>query len=181
MKVTILKEAGVEEALLGLSLSYNQPVEKMKSVADRLAHKDPSESKFLRFITVWLDITAPRYWFTQLDTYKVGKEQLSESTMHALMRGIKYSEDYVPETSMLSIQVVNNAIWDGNFAGAKANLPEGFLQRRILCTNYQTLGRIISQRRNHKLPEWHLFIRAILTQVEHPEWLPGYENAKDEI
>jgi len=178
MKVTILKEAGVEEALLGLSLSYNQPIEKMKAVADKLAHKDPSESKFLRFITVWLDITAPRYWLIEMDTYKVGKEQLSESTMHTLMRGIRRSEDYVPETSILSIGVVNDAIWAGDFARAKANLPEGFLQRRIVCTNYQTLGRIISQRKNHKLSEWREFIRAILTQVEHPEWLPKYPGGE---
>ena len=29
MKVHVLREAGYEEALLGLSLSYNQPIEKM--------------------------------------------------------------------------------------------------------------------------------------------------------
>jgi len=65
MKVTILREAGYEEALLGLSLSYGQPVEEMPQVASILYRKDDSESKFLRQICIWLDITAPRYWWQQ--------------------------------------------------------------------------------------------------------------------
>lgn len=40
--------------------------------------------KFLRMITVWLDITAPLYWWKEFDTYKVGTVSNSCSTMHKL-------------------------------------------------------------------------------------------------
>lgn len=37
-----------------------------------LANAGPDHGKFLRFITVSLDITAPLYWWKEFDTYKVG-------------------------------------------------------------------------------------------------------------
>lgn len=63
MKIQILEESGYNHALLGLSLSYNQPVEKMPGVANRLANKDMAHNKFLESIIVWLDITAMRGWW----------------------------------------------------------------------------------------------------------------------
>ena len=53
----------------------------------------------------------------------------------------------------------------------KMNLPEGFLQRRIVCTNYKVLRNIIQQRRNHRLKWWDHFINQILIQCEYPEYL----------
>lgn len=40
--------------------------------------------KFMRMITVYLDITAPLYWWKEFDTYKVGTVANSCSTMHKL-------------------------------------------------------------------------------------------------
>ena len=40
--------------------------------------------KFMRMITVYVDITAPFYWWKEFDTYKVGKVQNSCSTMHKI-------------------------------------------------------------------------------------------------
>lgn len=40
--------------------------------------------KFLRMIVVYVDITAPRYWWTEFDTYKVGTVANSCSTMHKI-------------------------------------------------------------------------------------------------
>lgn len=40
--------------------------------------------KFMRFITVTCDITAPLYWWKEADTYKVGTVSNSCSTMHTL-------------------------------------------------------------------------------------------------
>jgi hypothetical protein len=40
--------------------------------------------KFLRFINVTVDITAPLYWWKEADTYRIGKEQNSCSTMHKI-------------------------------------------------------------------------------------------------
>jgi hypothetical protein len=40
--------------------------------------------KFMRMIVVWLDITAPLYWWKEFDTYKVGTVANSCSTMHKI-------------------------------------------------------------------------------------------------
>ena len=40
--------------------------------------------KFMRMITVYVDITAPLYWWKEFDTYKVGTVANSCSTMHKI-------------------------------------------------------------------------------------------------
>ncbi len=69
MKVTVLEESGYQHALLGLSLSRGITLEHADRVAQRLAGKDGGHNKFLESIAVWMDITAPRYWWQQFDTY----------------------------------------------------------------------------------------------------------------
>lgn len=49
-----------------------------------LAKAGDDHGKFLRMIHVQADITAPRYWWTEYDTYKVGTVANSCSTMHKL-------------------------------------------------------------------------------------------------
>ena len=45
----------------------------------------------------------------------------------------------------------------------KDALPEGYLQTRVDTYSYQTLRRIVAQRHNHRLPEWHQFVDWIKT------------------
>jgi hypothetical protein len=157
--------------MLGLSLSYNQPVAKMPAVAARLLPRGGSHVKFLESIAVWLDITAPRYWWQQFDTYRIGITKQSESTMHTLLKRPLVQADLerpIPETVL---DALNERIAAKRFDEVKALLPEGFLQRRIVCTNYKALRHIVGQRHDHRLAEWQTFIRAVLEQVEHPEYL----------
>ena len=57
------------------------------NLAKRLCQAGSSEhAKFLRQIEVWVNITAPRFWWTEFDTYKIGTTANSQSTLHALMR-----------------------------------------------------------------------------------------------
>ena len=86
MHIAIPKEAGYEEAILGLSLNKNQPIENMPNVLRRLAHKGGGHSKALESICVWLDITAPRFWWAEFDTYRVGMTKQSQSTIHTLIK-----------------------------------------------------------------------------------------------
>ena len=171
MKVEILYEAGYTAALLGLSLSYNRPFREMPQVAARLYSRDDSEAKFLRFLVVWLDVVAPRYWWCQMDTYTIGKEQQSESTMHTILEGPLTQENFIRPIFSEVLNSLNNIIESRDLLLLKSDLPEGFLQRRILVTNYQTLRRIIRQRRNHKLPEWCEFIAQLVNQLEHQEFI----------
>ncbi len=50
----------------------------------RLRNAGTDHSKFMRMITVYLDITAPLYWWKEFDTYKVGTVANSCSTMHKI-------------------------------------------------------------------------------------------------
>ena len=79
MKVEILKEAGYDEALLGLSLSYGTTIERAEEVAKKIASKNGGHNKFLESIIMWIDVTAPRYWWSQMDTYRMMTKQ-SQST-----------------------------------------------------------------------------------------------------
>jgi len=170
MKVEILREAGFDEALLGISLSYNSGGD-MKVVADKLVKRGGSHSKFLESIAVWIDINAPRYWWSQFDTYRIGVTKQSESTMHTLTKRMLTAQDFETQIDIGTILKLNEMIAKNKLNEAKANLPESFLQRRIVCTNYMTLQRIIRQRRTHELIEWHQFCDDVLAQCKHPEFL----------
>lgn len=51
----------------------------------RLVKGGASHRKFLRYITVTMDVTAPLYWWKEFDTYKISTVSNSCSTMHKLM------------------------------------------------------------------------------------------------
>ena len=175
MQVKVLGEYGYDFALLGLSLSYNQDPAKMKKVALQLAPKDFGHNKFLEIIYLWLDVTAPLYWWKQADTYRLSTKH-SQSTMHTILKRPLTQEDFefpVPEVTLTRL---NTLVSDGNFSAVVNELPSGFLQRRVWVMNYKCLRNIIVQRRRHKLPEWRFFISEVLRQVEHPELLPSLEG-----
>jgi hypothetical protein len=91
---------------------------------------------------VWCEINAPRYWWVEMDTYRIGAERLSsESTMHIQGKGM--SEEELVEF--------------------KEHLEEGHMQKRVWMFSYQTLRRIYLQRRNHRLPQWRTFCGWIET------------------
>lgn len=184
MKVQILKEAGYEQALLGMSLSYKDrsiPLEtwwtpeqqaKAASRAAKLAHKNGGHNKFLRQIELWLYVEAPRYWWSEMDTYEFTVAQ-SESTMHTLAKRPPASDDFEPGTADTTI---NNffMVWHmekNHIDHLKANLPEGFLQARIVKLNYAVLRQILWMREPHRLQAWKDWCRAIRNQVQHPEFL----------
>ena len=53
-------------------------------LAKQLVKAGTDHSKFMRMITVTLDITAPMYWWKEASTYKVGTVRNSCSTMHTI-------------------------------------------------------------------------------------------------
>lgn len=50
----------------------------------RLRNAGTDHRKFMRMIEVYVDITAPLYWWKEFDTYKVGTVANSCSTMHKI-------------------------------------------------------------------------------------------------
>ena len=172
MNVQVLKEAGFQQAFTGVSLSYGTTYARAKNVAiKRLYAKDGGHNKFLESIVVWLDITAPRYWWQQFDTYRIGMTKQSESTMHTLLKHPLTQEnfsDIIPDTWL---EELNKMITEGHLMRAKALLPESFLQRRIVCTNYKSLRNIYTQRKHHRLIEWQDFCDLLYAQLQYPQFI----------
>lgn len=177
MKVQILRESGYGEAMLGLSLSYGIGTTKACEVSKKLYNKDGGHNKFLEQIQVWMDITAARYWWQQFDTYRVGMSKQSGSTMHTLMKRDLTQEDFESPIRESTLKYLNTLINIKNFDQLKVELPEGFLQRRIVCCSYKSLRAMISQRQHHKLREWHQLIETIFDQAAEDQFLADLRQA----
>lgn len=170
MNVKIISEHGYFASMLGLSLSYNQTLDKMPAVADRLKDKYGGHNKFLESIVLWVDVTAPRYFWSQGDTYRISTKQ-SQSTMHTLLREPIVQEMFENPIHPTFIEILEDLRFNKKFQELKDHLPEGFLQRRVWMFSYMTLKNMINQRSDHKLPQWQYFIDQMKQQVENPELL----------
>lgn len=181
MELRILKEAGVHEALVGMAFSYETEhpqgdecskvydTQTLYNRAKTLAHKDGGHNKFLESIVVWMTIRAPLYWWKQFDTYRVGVTKQSKSTMHTLMKRPLNESDFAGTLIPGVLETLNMAIADKNFNFVNDNLPNSFMQTRMVCTNYKTIRNICQQRAGHKLGEWSEFINYMYFDLNNPE------------
>jgi hypothetical protein len=185
MQVKVLKEAGYEEALLGMAFSYRDQsiplnewwddAKKNRAIAraESLCDKDGGHNKFLESIRVWVYIQASRAWWQEFDTYRIDITKQSTSTMHTLSKRYAKRSDFEAGTLDQMIDVFN-ALLDTkpDIATLKENLPEGFLQERIITTSYKTLRYILEQRANHRYKHWNKLQTELYNQLEHKELLP---------
>jgi hypothetical protein len=182
MKIKVIKieETSIEPALFGLSLNKKQPLENMYEVAKRLCDKDKGHNKFLEHIVTFFDITAPRFFWQEFDTFRIGVSKQSESTMHTILKDGKLTPENFDDIIPLPIlDRVNQKIVEGDLLGVKNILPEGFLQRREVMMSYKTIRHINVQRFNHRLHHWQEFLKCVKEQLDHPE-LIWKEETKDE-
>lgn len=132
--------------------------------------------KFLRYLTVTCDVTAPLYWWKEYDTYKVGTVANSCSTMHKIAAKPFAVEDFSHEhLSPDSLACLRATVAQLNASREaylrtkdKADwwqliqlLPSAYQQKRTLLMNYEVLRNLYFARRNHKLDEWHTFCDAL--------------------
>jgi len=143
----------------------------MPAVAQKLRFKGDGHNKFLESIAVWMDVDAPRYFWQQFDTYRIGVTKQSESTMHTMMARALKQDDFEHPIPEAHLHHLNRLISGEQWQTVKCDLPESFLQRRVVCLNYMTLQRMIRQRESHRLAEWRTFIDEVLRQAEHAELL----------
>ena len=94
--------------------SFNEVGPNDLNLMKRLRNAGTDHRKFMRMITVYLDITAPLYWWKELDTYKVGTVTNSCSTMHKIAAKEFALEDFSHE-HMLDVE--NEAIEFNNVPG----------------------------------------------------------------
>lgn len=157
----------------------------------RLSRSGPSHAKFLRYITVSLDVTAPRYWWAEMDTYKVGTVRNSCSTMHKVQakefERSDFSCEHLDEESLhtldILISTINKARDRFNNGGKNKDdwwqmiqlLPASLNQKATLQLNYQVLQNIYCTRKDHRLDEWHTFCRWI-EQLPHSRLIIGKQQ-----
>ena len=152
-----------------------------RKLLQSLANAGPDHGKFLRMITVYLDITAPLYWWKEFDTYKVGTVANSCSTMHKIHIKEFTLDDFSHEHLQgMSLEVLELLIQELNASRAEYNwcntdskknywwqmiqlLPSSYNQRRTVMLNYQVLKTMYHARKNHKLDEWRNFCDFIKT------------------
>ena len=160
--------------------------------------------KFMRMITVYMDITAPLYWWKEYDTYKVGTVANSCSTMHKISAKEFTLDDFSHEhLSYRSIHLLSDIIGalndyryihldrtagdsyveeDGRVIKEKDAwwqmiqlLPSSYNQRRTVMLNYEVLANMYKSRNNHKLDEWRTFCEYIKT-FPYSELITGKEE-----
>ena len=147
-----------------------------------LAKGGPVHAKYRRFIMVYVDITAPLYWWKEADTYRIGVEKNSCSTMHKIHDKEFTLEDFSCEhlkpAYQDKLETVISALngarycytnWDKEdsavhnyFENDKKNawwqmiqlLPSSYNQKRTVMISYEALANIYEYRRFHKLDEW---------------------------
>ena len=77
----------------------------------KLSKAGTDHRKFMRMITVYLDITAPLYWWKEFDTYKVGTVANSCSTMHKIAEKKFTREDFSCEHLLNSHSGPDHDCW----------------------------------------------------------------------
>lgn len=143
--------------------------EKDLQLMKNLVKGGASHAKFRRMIGVYVDITAPLYWWKEFDTYKVGTVANSCSTMHTLHKRPldieDFSTDHLMELPMLCLLNTINVINYFRAEYLETNdktywwqmiqlLPTSYNQKRTVMLNYEVLAKIHAERANHKQDEW---------------------------
>lgn len=132
--------------------------------------------KYMRQIFVSMDITAPLYWWKEMDTYKIGTTANSTSTMHTLRKRDLTLEDFSAEDMLPAakmnlegtIDIIN--LYRNEYIKTCEKkywyqmiklLPTSYNQTRTVTMNYENVVNMIRQRQNHKLPEWLDFVEVL--------------------
>lgn len=172
---------------MGAGNEYFHMGENDHSLMQRLSNAGTDHRKFMRMMTVYMRITAPLYWYKELDTYKVGTVANSCSTMHRLThKPFEVSDFSFEHLDIYALEILNNIIRVLNtyrdlYVNYESNafeiedwpskkdiwwqmiqlLPSSYNQTRNVMFNYEVLANIYKSRKDHKLDEWRVFCRLI--------------------
>lgn len=160
-----------------------------------LAKGGPVHAKYRRYIDVYVDITAPLYFWKEFDTYRVGVcpnptdiEMNSCSTMHKITAKEFTVDDFSCEhLSKESMDILTNTISVLNaYRTAYINtdacdtkkdiwwqiiqlLPSSYNQLRTVKLNYEVLSNMYEFRSDHKLDEWRILMEFFKKHCPYSE------------
>lgn len=169
----------------------------------RLRNAGTDHRKFMRMIAVYVDITAPLYWWKEFDTYKVGTVANSCSTMHKIAAKEFTLEDFSHEhlvgifkkdleDTILKLNIARNTyIYGGEVLNDNGEiftvkpkdktvwwqmiqlLPSSYNQKRMVMLNYEVLANIYKSRKDHRLDEWRTFCNDWIKTLPYSELVTG--------
>ena len=159
----------------------------------RLRKAGTDHRKFMRMITVYVDITAPLYWWKEFDTYKVGTVANSCSTMHTIHKKEFTLDDFSCEHILdetFTGEVIPMTLLEATIKCLNENrahylstkdkkywwqmiqlLPTSYNQKRTVMLNYEVLANIYKSRKDHKLDEWHELCDWIKKELPYSDLL----------
>ena len=156
----------------------------------KLVKAGTDHRKFMRMITVYMNVTAPMYWWKEFDTYKVGTVRNSCSTMHKIHEKEftldDFAHEYMTYDALYTLRCVIGSLnnYRKEFIDCNAKeywynmiqlLPSSYNQRATLMLNYEVLANIYHSRKLHKLDEWREFCKWI-ESLPYSELITGGEE-----
>jgi hypothetical protein len=178
---------GIDGMSIDASMANNYQIGKNDLDLMKRLYKAGTEHRtYARMIQVSMDITAPLYWWKEMDRYTVGKSQVSTSTMHKIHSKEFELDDFSHEHLLdESIELLKTNIdslnqWRNKYIIASKIddivgadllpskktlwwqmiqlLPSSYNQKRTVTMNYENVYSMIRQRTDHKLDEWNEFV-----------------------
>jgi hypothetical protein len=205
MEIKNTKVYGLEEAIIAShypmsideSLDYGSVKESDLKRAKKLgsAPARSGHDTFLKGILVSTDIIAPQYFWQQFQRYHFWDFVSSQSKMHSITqisleeRCNKYVDQRVIRILKQYIEDYKQGPTQEGFQKVLSNVPMGLELTARITTNYLQLKTIYSQRKTHRLEEWHFFCKWCenlpnfieLTQKEQKEEQQGNESAHRDL
>lgn len=167
-------------------------------LACRLIKAGPEHRKFLRMIHVQMDITAPQFWWSEFDTYKIATTRNSCSKMHTIHKAPFELDNFAHEgcsevdiAKDALVSVINaceelrlryNDTQDRKYWRALIELlPEGYMMKATWDGSLETILNVLSQRKNHKLKEeWAKFTDELFANIPYCQEFYDAMNQKEE-
>lgn len=119
----------------------------------RLRNAGTDHRKFMRMITVYVDITAPLYWWKEFDTYKVGTVANSCSTMHKIAAKEFTMKDFSCE-HLVNTYTLEQVIKDLNFWRNAYLIEDDSERKEYIYTRFDS--KIISSDLSRKDCWWQM-------------------------
>jgi len=168
-------------------------------LAEKLILAGSEHRKFMRQIMVSVDITAPMFWWSEFDTYKVGTVANSTSKMHKLAstpitidcfetddlcgKDLRYWDEdeklnlcealeyqIIPMLESIRLKYIETK--DKRYWKELIRLlPESWLQTRTITMSYENLLSMYRQRHEHKLTEWSVSFMNWIDSLSYAEEL----------
>lgn len=160
----------------------------------RLRNAGTDHRKFMRMIVVYVDITAPLYWWKEFDTYKVGTVANSCSTMHTIHKDKFDLNDFSCEHLLPNAEealchtITELNFYRNEYLATKDKkywwqmiqlLPTSYNQKRTVMLNYEVLANIYKSRKEHKLTEWRDFCNWIW-ELPYSKLITGESSEKSD-